>query len=91
MLFVDKYTGTPSSCCPDKYLHLCCPKITKPCNKNATIQAPKPPNVRVSAFHKPPCMHPWDSTSCQAGFYADPITMKTIPCPNGKKKYCKIK
>ncbi|XP_031574041.1 ABC transporter G family member 28-like [Actinia tenebrosa] len=81
----DKYTDIQAGCCPDEYLHLCCPNI-KPCNTNSTSRnphtSPTPP-VNVTAFRKPACMHPWTTPACQAGFYINPFTRDYLPCPEG--------
>ena len=82
----DVFDKPLASCCPTKYLHLCCPHpITEPCNTSATAPPPMPQqSLTQERWRKPFCMKPQNSSACEAGFYFNKFTRKVEPCPDGK-------
>ena len=81
----DVFDDLPASCCPAKYVDVCCP-FAKPCNALAATPTPSmmtsSPTQRSGG--KPFCMKPQNSSACEAGFFFNKSLKRLEPCPDGK-------
>ena len=84
-LCADVFDDLPASCCPAKYVDVCCP-FAKPCNALAVTPTPSmmtsSPTQRSGG--KPFCMKPQNSSACEAGFFFNKSLKRLEPCPDGK-------
>ncbi|CAH3118120.1 unnamed protein product, partial [Pocillopora meandrina] len=80
----DVFDDLPKSCCPAKYVDVCCP-LAKPCNASAAKLTPSmmTSSPTQTSGGKPFCMEPQNSSACGAGFFLNKHSMKFEPCPDG--------
>nr|XP_058973128.1 uncharacterized protein LOC131799421 [Pocillopora verrucosa] len=80
----DVFDDLPASCCPTKYIDVCCP-FAKLCD--ATAATPTPSMMTSSPTQrsrgKPFCMKPQNSSACEAGFFFNKSLKRLEPCPDG--------